>query len=107
MAVILSLRVGLRAGFCCSSFSTNEGLKGGAEGFITPDCCNELLIWIEGFCVELFSILTDSSLFELFLINVATQVSSIIEASEAPIPISGHFKFSNRGVGSCWIMGIS
>ena len=78
MAAILSLRVGTWAGSRCSSFSTNEGLKGGAEGFIIPDCCNELLIWIEGLFGEVFSILTDNSLFELFLIKVAAQVNSII-----------------------------
>ena len=82
-----------------------EGLKGGAEGCIVPDCCNELLIWTEW--LELFSILTESSLLECFLTVVAIQVSSIIAASEAPVPIKGHFILSNSGLGSCRMMGIS
>ena len=105
MAWIPSSKVRLEFGFCCSIFSTNEGLKDGAEGFVVPDCCGKMLIRIEG--LELFSILTDSSLLDCFLIISAMQVISIIAASAVPDPIMGHFIVSNTEVGSCRIMGVS
>ena len=46
----------------------------------------------------MFSILTDNSLFEFFLIKVVAQVNNIIEASDAPTPIGGHLRVSNKGV---------
>ena len=105
MASMPSCRVRWGVILLCSPFSTNEGLKDGPEGFIIPDCCDELLIWNVG--VELLSILTDNSLLVCFLIICAMQVIISIAASEAPVPIRGHFMFSNSDVGSFFTVGFS
>ena len=101
MAAIFSSMVGTWIGLCCSAFSTNDGLNDGAEGLMTPDWCNELLILIGELFDGVFSILTDTSLLEFLLIKATAQVNIIIETTDAPIPMSGHFSVSNSDVAGC------
>ena len=77
--------------------SMNEGLKAGAEGFVTSRCCEELSIWKVG--EELFSILTETSPPERCLILIATLISINTTTNVGPDPMRGHLKLSNR-VGS-------
>ena len=49
----------------------------------------------------MFSILTDTSLLEFFLIKATAHVNIITETTDAPIPMSGHFSVSNIGVAGC------
>ena len=82
----------------------NVGLKGGADGLIELNSVAGWLTQISGLFVELFSILTDNSLVECFLIRVVAHTNKIIEMIEAPIPIRGHLIVSSKDLGCCLIV---
>ena len=73
---------------------SGDGMRTGAEGFGTSDLCDELSIWNVG--DELFSILTETSPFERFLIVMPMQVDAINIVTAIPEPMMGHLTYSSK-----------
>lgn len=80
----------VRVALSCSGFacSASDGTSTGADGFGTSHVRDELSILTVG--DELFSILTETSLFARFLIIMPMQVVIINTVMAIPEPIMGH-----------------